>query len=146
MSDELNAAGRSLSAAIDAVLQQEWGKLEQALVEVQGRVGRLLRELELQRGSPPTPPSPARSKNVSPRRARRTQRGRQGSGKDHPYHPLGVSFACLASFAVQTCLFSPLDAEGALGGPGCDAAAGGARAGTVAGRAAAAQPITSACA
>ena len=57
MSDELTAAGRSLSAAIDAVVQKEWGKLEQALVEVQERVGRLLRELELQRGSAPKPPA-----------------------------------------------------------------------------------------
>ena len=57
MSDELIVAGRSLSAAIDAVLQKEWGKLEQALVEVQERVGRLLRELELERGAAPKPPS-----------------------------------------------------------------------------------------
>jgi hypothetical protein len=57
MSAELSAAGRSLSAAIDAVVQKEWGKLEQALVEVQERVGRLLRELELQRATPPKPPS-----------------------------------------------------------------------------------------
>jgi hypothetical protein len=57
MSEELTAAGRSLSAAIDAVLQKDWGKLEQALVEVQERVGRLLRELELQRGAPPIPPA-----------------------------------------------------------------------------------------
>lgn len=56
MSDELTAAGRSLSAAIDAVVHKDWGKLEQALVEVQERIGRLLRELELQRGSPPKPP------------------------------------------------------------------------------------------
>ena len=57
MSDELTAAGRSLSAAMDAVVQNEWGKLEQALVEVQERIGRLLRELELKRGSPPKPPA-----------------------------------------------------------------------------------------
>ena len=56
MSDELEAAGRTLSAAVDAVAQEEWGKLEQALVEVQERVGRLLRELELMRGAPPKPP------------------------------------------------------------------------------------------
>jgi hypothetical protein len=57
ISDELEAAGRSLSAAIDAASQKEWGKLEHALVEVQERVGRLLRELELQRSTPPTPPA-----------------------------------------------------------------------------------------
>jgi hypothetical protein len=57
MSDELTATGRSLSAASDAVAQKDWGKLEQALVEVQERIGRLLRELELQRGSPPKPPA-----------------------------------------------------------------------------------------
>jgi hypothetical protein len=58
LSDELGAAGRSLSAAVDAVAHQEWGKLEQALVEVQERVGRLLRELELQRSASPRPPTP----------------------------------------------------------------------------------------
>jgi hypothetical protein len=58
-SDELEAAGRSLSAAVDAAAQKEWGKLEQALVEVQERVGRLLRELELQRSAPPRPPMPS---------------------------------------------------------------------------------------
>jgi len=57
MSDELEAAGRSLSAAVDAVAQEEWGKLERALVEVQERVGRLLRELELKRGARPNPPT-----------------------------------------------------------------------------------------
>jgi ribonuclease I len=56
ISDELAAANRSLSAAIDALMQKDWGKLEQALIEVQGRTGRLLRELELQRGSLPKPP------------------------------------------------------------------------------------------
>jgi hypothetical protein len=45
-----------LSAAIDALTQEEWGKLEQALVEVQERTGRLLRELELLRSSPTRPP------------------------------------------------------------------------------------------
>jgi hypothetical protein len=57
MSDELAAASRSLSAAIDALTQKEWGKLEQALVELQERTGRLLRELELQRSSPARPPT-----------------------------------------------------------------------------------------
>jgi uncharacterized Zn finger protein len=56
MSDELAAASRSLSAAIDALMHKEWGKLEQALVEVQERTGRLLRELELQRSSLTRPP------------------------------------------------------------------------------------------
>ena len=56
ISDELAAANRSLSAAIDALMQKDWGKLEQALIEVQERTGRLLRELELQRSSPPMPP------------------------------------------------------------------------------------------
>jgi len=56
ISDELAAANRSLSAAIDALMQKEWGKLEQALIEVQERTGRLLRELELQRSSLPKPP------------------------------------------------------------------------------------------
>jgi hypothetical protein len=56
ISDELAAANRSLSAAIDALMQKDWGKLEQALIEVQERTGRLLRELELQRGSLPKPP------------------------------------------------------------------------------------------
>jgi len=56
MTDELEAAGRTLAAAVDAVTQEEWGKLEQALVEVQERVGRLLRELALKRGAPPNPP------------------------------------------------------------------------------------------
>ena len=57
MSDELAATSRSLSAAIDALTQEEWGKLEQALVEVQERTGRLLRELELLRSSPTRPPT-----------------------------------------------------------------------------------------
>jgi hypothetical protein len=57
MSDELAAASRSLSAAIDALTHEEWGKLEQALVEVQERTGRLLRELELLRSSPTRPPT-----------------------------------------------------------------------------------------
>jgi hypothetical protein len=57
MSDELAAASRSLAAAIDALTQEEWGKLEQALVEVQERTGRLLRELELLRSSPTRPPT-----------------------------------------------------------------------------------------
>jgi ribonuclease I len=56
ISDELAATNRSLSAAIDALMQKEWGKLEQALVEVQERTGRLLRELELQRSSLSKPP------------------------------------------------------------------------------------------
>jgi hypothetical protein len=56
ISDELAAANRSLSAAIDALMQKDWGKLEQALIEVQERTGRLLRELELQRSSLPKPP------------------------------------------------------------------------------------------
>jgi hypothetical protein len=55
ISDELAAASRSLSAAIDAFMQNEWAKVEHALVEVQERTGRLLRELELKRSSlPPT--------------------------------------------------------------------------------------------
>ena len=58
MSDEL-AASRSLSAAIDALRQKEWGQLEQALVEVQERTGRLLRELELLRSSLTRPPMPS---------------------------------------------------------------------------------------
>jgi hypothetical protein len=59
MSDELAAASRSLSAAIDALTQKEWGQLEQALVEVQERTGRLLRELELLRSSLTRPPMPS---------------------------------------------------------------------------------------
>lgn len=59
MSDELAAASRSLSAAIDALRQKEWGQLEQALVEVQERTGRLLRELELLRSSLTRPPMPS---------------------------------------------------------------------------------------
>ena len=57
MSDELAAASRSLSAAVDALTQKEWGKLEQALVELQERTGRLLRELELQRSALAKPPT-----------------------------------------------------------------------------------------
>ena len=57
MSDELAAASRSLSAAVDALTQKEWGKLEQALVELQERTGRLLRELELQRSALTKPPT-----------------------------------------------------------------------------------------
>ena len=53
ISDELAAASRSLSAAIDAFMQSEWAKAEHALVEVQERTGRLLRELELKRSSLP---------------------------------------------------------------------------------------------
>jgi len=48
-----------LSAAIDALTQKEWGQLEQALVEVQERTGRLLRELELLRSSLTRPPMPS---------------------------------------------------------------------------------------
>ena len=59
ISDELAATNRSLSAAIDALMQKEWGKLEQALVEVQERTGRLLRELELLRSSLTRPPMPS---------------------------------------------------------------------------------------
>jgi uncharacterized Zn finger protein len=57
MSDELAAASRSLSVAVDALTQKEWGKLEQALVELQERTGRLLRELELQRSALTKPPA-----------------------------------------------------------------------------------------
>jgi hypothetical protein len=60
MSDELAAASQSMSAAIDAFKRSDWAQLEHALVEVQERTGRLLRELELKRSSPSlTPPPPA---------------------------------------------------------------------------------------
>jgi hypothetical protein len=61
MSDELAAASESMSAALDAFKQSDWAQLEHALVEVQERTGRLLRELELKRSAPtPTaPPTPA---------------------------------------------------------------------------------------
>lgn len=58
ISDELAAASESMSAALDAFKQSDWAQLEHALVEVQERTGRLLRELELKRTSPTLPPPP----------------------------------------------------------------------------------------
>jgi hypothetical protein len=58
ISDELAAANRSLSAAIEAFMHNELAKVERALVEVQERTGRLLRELELKRNLPSRPEDP----------------------------------------------------------------------------------------
>ena len=62
ISDELAAASRSMTTAIEAFMQNELGKVEHALVEVQERTGRLLRELELKRNAlaepPPSEPKP----------------------------------------------------------------------------------------
>ena len=62
MSDELAAASRSMSAAIDAFMQNELPKLEHALVELQERTGRLLRELELKRTGALTMEPPVRNR------------------------------------------------------------------------------------
>lgn len=56
ISDELAAASRSMTTAIEAFLQNELAKVEHALVEVQERTGRLLRELELKRNTLAEPP------------------------------------------------------------------------------------------
>jgi len=56
ISDELAAASRSMSTAIDAFMRNELAKVEHALVEVQERTGRLLRELALMRNTLAEPP------------------------------------------------------------------------------------------
>ena len=62
ISDELAAASRSMTTAIEAFMQNELAKVEHALVEVQERTGRLLRELQLKRNTlakpPPSEPKP----------------------------------------------------------------------------------------
>jgi hypothetical protein len=42
---EMHDARRSVQIAIDAVLLEDWEKAEQALVDAQGRIGRLLRDI-----------------------------------------------------------------------------------------------------
>ena len=58
ISDELAAASRSMTTAIEAFMQNELAKVEHALVEVQERTGRLLRELKLKRNTLAEPPPP----------------------------------------------------------------------------------------
>jgi hypothetical protein len=66
VSTEINIDMRSVVKSVDqaseAVQREDWQRAEQALVEVQDRVGRLLREIELQRSSPQLerPPSPVK--------------------------------------------------------------------------------------
>lgn len=48
-----------MTTAIEAFMQNELAKVEHALVEVQERTGRLLRELELRRNALAEPPPSA---------------------------------------------------------------------------------------
>jgi hypothetical protein len=59
INQEMHDARRSVQIATDAVLFEDWAKAEQALVDAQGRIGRLLREIA-QKLKPPQfsePPS-----------------------------------------------------------------------------------------
>ena len=59
--EEIASASASMDVARDAAERGDWPKAEQALLDVQERSARLLRELGLQGGSakpPDEPPSP----------------------------------------------------------------------------------------
>ena len=57
---EMHEVEKAFRVADAAVTREEWAEAERALVEVQGRVGRLLREVALKQSSVPIvePPSP----------------------------------------------------------------------------------------
>ena len=60
--DELAFASSSMDVACEAAQIDDWAKAEQALLDVQERSARLLRELGLQRESNPTAAEPASPK------------------------------------------------------------------------------------
>jgi len=57
---EMQDVVRCVERAMETIQREEWPTAEQALVEAQDRIGRLLREIELKRNSEAlaTPPSP----------------------------------------------------------------------------------------
>jgi hypothetical protein len=60
---EIRDANRILQLAGDAAAHGDWTRTEQALIEAQDRIGRLLREIALRRSAPPSlvePPSPVK--------------------------------------------------------------------------------------
>ena len=62
--EEMVLASASMDVARDAAERGDWPKAEQALLDVQERAARLLRELGLQ-GDPPEPPKERPSPEVA---------------------------------------------------------------------------------
>jgi flagellin-specific chaperone FliS len=59
---EMQKALQHVEQAAAAAQREDWPRTEQLLMEAQDRIGRLLREIELERASPKLnePPSPAK--------------------------------------------------------------------------------------
>ena len=55
LNQDMHTIARCVDEAKSAVLRNDWLRAEQALIEVQDRVGRLLREIGLARSAPPVP-------------------------------------------------------------------------------------------
>lgn len=55
LNQDIHDVARCVDEAKSAVLRNDWLRAEQALTEVQDRVGRLLREIGLVRSAPPVP-------------------------------------------------------------------------------------------
>ena len=55
LNQDIQTIARSVDQAKSAVQRNDWLSAEQALTEVQDRVGRLLREIGLLRSAPPVP-------------------------------------------------------------------------------------------
>ena len=55
LNQDIQTIARSVDQAKSAVQRNDWLSAEQALTEVQDRVGRLLREIGLLKSAPPVP-------------------------------------------------------------------------------------------